>query len=1030
MDKFRELMASSSGSSSGSSSRSSGGVDEDFRYDPSGERKHREESLLAGIKASQLEHDHYLAYMRDVNAKQSATATAKNSAVAVLSASGNNASTRPFSVSFAEDDVHPMSPEPVARPALPLPTLAPSAEDTAKYLRYLSGESSSGGISVPALNAAAAVQHVAVQREDTAVEERQRSVRYQAHNGDNFVKQLESIYLLYCPEKAEKAAEIAKVFDGRENLLLEELHHKYDIQDEHLELFEAHTEGSNMHRKSVKRMEVARSTGAVAAPTALIPTEKQKSGDSTSTNQQQTTASAASSATNTPVDTRTLRGIQSTLDAYRNPDGSLAIGDSDSTDSGDVALTLNSEPLVKDGKFNPTANSSSPSGSGGGSLSALKLSSFGAKALSLTRLTQARKTPSKDNDDAAAAAGTGTGKKAVFASSTGVASPEQSAEASLLDLADPNTVILSPKKEEESTLGSGSGSGSGSSDGNNNSKSRFGLRLADLRSPAAGSGGQQKGLSNAPLSPAVQASATETTQMLLANANMSEVDLLRRNTATLMEAVNEERAARLRVEHSLAQLQQSCTEEIARKDLEVEDKKLDIVRLSGQLRTLMSKRPDLEDAYTVFEAHVGRYQKEAESLRTELAVTQLEVMDLLEASSTLPRGKGNSNNNGGFGAEEEKRDSANTSSSNNNKSAADVHDSVFEAAIQGNRDAAAAVSESVFAAATRATTAKASYRKLQHENQQLWKELESLRASERRFEVGQRISAESNRRLRDCLNEVSVLKQTIGEQKEAARVKEADYRALLQDTADMRASEASLRTERARLVEDLGAMRLRVREVDEERQRLSSINAYSATAANQPTPDLLSTEGSGRLAGDVPGAYHRREEADVGSPGLEKAVSDLHEQLVALQPTLLPLLRAVGNEVYFERTRHLEHRAELLRHVYPADSKCSGDKALSPQRPKKGGLQPPQPGYLDGVRGSRGATTGSASGFTYRKPVIQQQQQAQAQPAASDVSGSAFDHMASFQAARERRRAADQIKTDRAHQGVKSDRVPWESVGF
>jgi hypothetical protein len=241
----------------------------------------------------------------------------------------------------------------------------------------------------------------------------------------------------------------------------------------------------------------------------------------------------------------------------------------------------------------------------------------------------------------------------------------------------------------------------------------------------------------------------------------------------------------------------------------------------------------------------------------------------------------------------------------------------------------------------------------------------------------------------------------------------------------------------------LNHMRERVREIDEERQRLGAVDAFAVPADQQPTPDLLPAEGERGMAGNFQGSqYHRREEGDVHSPGLEKALADLHDQLVTYQPTLLPLLRKLGNEIYFERTRHLEQRADLLRHVYPIGSSREPggpppfyrSSAMQKERESAntaaGLLAPPPPPapherhpISQGVRGDstalRGGLLSGPPGGGYQRG------------GTTPVTGaSTYDHMANMRAARERRAAAEAMRVEKVQHLERSARVRWDSVGF
>ena len=81
-------------------------------------------------------------------------------------------------------------------------------------------------------------------RDSPARRASQRVVTYTPH--EDFEKQLTAIYTLYNQDKLPFVGQIASQFEGREALLLSELHLKYDMEDHHLELFEGLTVGAHL----------------------------------------------------------------------------------------------------------------------------------------------------------------------------------------------------------------------------------------------------------------------------------------------------------------------------------------------------------------------------------------------------------------------------------------------------------------------------------------------------------------------------------------------------------------------------------------------------------------------------------------------------------------------------------------------------------------------------------------------------------------------------------------------------------------
>ena len=66
------------------------------------------------------------------------------------------------------------------------------------------------------------------------------------------------------------------------------------------------------------------------------------------------------------------------------------------------------------------------------------------------------------------------------------------------------------------------------------------------------------------------------------------------------------------------------------------------------------------------------------------------------------------------------------------------------------------------------------------------------------------------------------------------------------------------------------------------------------------------------LAGNAEAPYIRWEETDVASPGLEAALTVMHDSIIRINPTLLPVFRKLSNEIYVERTRMVQRHSQLI----------------------------------------------------------------------------------------------------------------------
>ena len=165
--------------------------------------------------------------------------------------------------------------------------------------------------------------------------------------------------------------------------------------------------------------------------------------------------------------------------------------------------------------------------------------------------------------------------------------------------------------------------------------------------------------------------------------------------------------------------------------------------------------------------------------------------------------------------------------------------------------------------------------------------------------------------------------------------RQQDLAALTQEHAILAQSERQLRTERSRVQAELALYRERVREMDDERRRVfkavqtrgaladaafqrclnDSEGGSSGASAGPGTGSGSGSgmfQGTGLLAGPAGAAYVRSEDLHSGSEQLEAALSELQDELLHHQPSLLPMLRRVGEELHEDRVKFLTVQARLL----------------------------------------------------------------------------------------------------------------------
>jgi len=372
-----------------------------------------------------------------------------------------------------------------------------------------------------------------------------------------------------------------------------------------------------------------------------------------------------------------------------------------------------------------------------------------------------------------------------------------------------------------------------------------------------------------------------------------EVEALRRNTASLMEALNYERVASDKAQAELRGAQVEAEEARTLLDLAREDHQLVERRLKIQLKATMNERGYLS-VFSIYEEDLDRAHTEKDLLRKRNMTLELHQAEFDEDRAV---------------------------------------DNFHRTTMTGKN-----IVESVDASvldAMRGYRASGKLRKLQHENEQLVQEMASLRKQKRQYALGLKITQDVGDKLKVVMQKNAELCAALDDARDAAKTAHANYASLRDDRKYHSQTAAELSAEREALQEEVQMLRLRVKEVDEERWRQAHMDIESHI------PDLLPTEG-GSAAGtgvymtDIPSyAMHTTSSRsgrtdDIDYPAgtaavtLEQAMSELHEGLVAQAPYLLPLLRRLGNSIHYERTRHIKNRADLLSVVYPLEGGAVG----------------------------------------------------------------------------------------------------------
>jgi len=124
--------------------------------------------------------------------------------------------------------------------------------------------------------------------------------------------------------------------------------------------------------------------------------------------------------------------------------------------------------------------------------------------------------------------------------------------------------------------------------------------------------------------------------VFIAPSDSTELDLLRRNNVSLMEALNEERRLRTKAESALALAQDDMSLLRLEAESEVEGYRLASCRLQNQVRCLCEET-GMEEVFRLFEVELKRLSKEMEALRARNV--QLELASSSSRTSNAQEGE-------------------------------------------------------------------------------------------------------------------------------------------------------------------------------------------------------------------------------------------------------------------------------------------------------------------------------------------------------------------------------------------------------
>jgi len=231
---------------------------------------------------------------------------------------------------------------------------------------------------------------------------------------------------------------------------------------------------------------------------------------------------------------------------------------------------------------------------------------------------------------------------------------------------------------------------------------------------------------------------------------------LRRNLATLLEALNEERRGRVASERALGLAREEALEAATRYEVQIGDLRIEERRLRGQLRAVMDSA-SMQDVALLYEEHVTRLCNELEDLRKRNLVLEERELAQLEAprpvatsmqsavrrssSSVLGMGAALTTDTSLFGLRASYPPPAKASAA-----AADGPDVAMDEA-----------ERALFQASLRGAHASSRLRRLAQENLALQATVEQLRRGERHAQLQERLHEQTQKKLRAAHAEAAKL---------------------------------------------------------------------------------------------------------------------------------------------------------------------------------------------------------------------------------------------------------------------------------
>lgn len=399
--------------------------------------------------------------------------------------------------------------------------------------------------------------------------------------------------------------------------------------------------------------------------------------------------------------------------------------------------------------------------------------------------------------------------------------------------------------------------------------------------------------------------------------NLPEIEKLRRIKESLILALQNEKQSKKELEKQVMHLKDAIIENNAQHEVDIDSFKYEIMQLKSQLKKLCDTNM-MVDLYELFEKDVARLKKENEILRDEnirLENKELEFCDKFEG------GKENSTQNSSFVQNMKEK--------------------------QQNR-----LLDKLKKSGLEREALKTAY--------------EEIKSKERQFIVNQKLTTDLHRRLRVMYQECQRSKRESEMDKKRLLDREREVKVLQKDCLEFKEMTAVLREEQARLLSEVNELRNKVstyeREESREHQLQKFLQKHMPAGAGEesvfPRPmvsssaerqhqregpkktgfmvplhrsyqekfnELLAAQGESPLVKPAalkkPWTKHVAKGSvlknnDVRDPHpweVDVTLHAMHDSITNNAPSLLPLFRQLAKDVYVDKEKAMQDKANVLR---------------------------------------------------------------------------------------------------------------------